>query len=114
MRFIKENLRVIIAVFIALTLIAICTILLAIYDDTKENNKQENIKEQIIEITGMTSDDAIDIVKDNFYSNNYEFMAEATSDSLYKVIVTNIIDNGKTIYYVDPSNGQSYIDIDTN
>ena len=49
----------------------------------------------------------------NFYSDNYSFKTEVTEDSLYKVTVTNIVENTEIIYYVDPSSGQAYIDMDT-
>lgn len=115
MKFIKENLRVVIAVLIAVILIITGVIILVTQEEnSKDDNKeQENIKEQISEITGMTGEDAIDIVKKNFHSYIYEYAVEVTKDSLYKVIVENTYDKSEIVYYVDPNTGNSYIDIDT-
>lgn len=116
MKFIKENLRVVIAVIVALVLIIGGVIFLALNkEETPDNNKTEdNREQQIAEITGMTGDDAIAIVKKKFYGDNYEFSVEITADSLYKVTSINTIDNSEIIYYVDPASGLSYVDIDTN
>lgn len=118
MKFIKDNLRVIIAVVIALVLIVTGFILLAIGKEEEapinKVEEEQTKEEQLAQITGVSANDAVDIVKDNFYSDNYQFKTEVTKDSLYKVIVTNIIDNSQIIYYVDPVTRDAYIDIDTN
>jgi len=117
MKFIKNNLRVVIAVALSFILIIAGMIFLALEkeEDTPNNEiGQEEKLEQITEITGMSGNDAIEIVKANFYSNNYEFKVEVTNDSLYKVTAISSIDNSKTIYYVDPTNKMAYADIDTN
>lgn len=119
MKFIKENLRLIIAVSIALILIITGVILLNINKD-KEDDKQtpptteENREEQLVSATGMTKEDAIEIVKLNFGSDNYTFDANATNDGLYKVVVTNTVDESKLVYFVDPVTGNAYIDIGAN
>ena len=115
MNFIKKNLRLIIPVGIALILIITGIILLIIKKEKPiEPNQNINKEEQITVVTGISGEDAIDLVRKNFYSDNYTFTVEVTSDSLYKVTANNTITNTKTIYYVDPSNGQAYVDIDTN
>ncbi len=115
MKFIKNNLRVIIALLIAVILIVTGVILL---NNDKPNNDNDNpvidkkvTEDDIVVATGMTKEEAIEIVKVNFGSDNYEFSATATNDGLYKVTVTNVVDDSKIIYYVDPSNGSSYIDM---
>lgn len=115
MKFIKNNLRVIIALLIAVILIVTGVILL---NNDKPSNNNDNpvidknvTEDDIIAATGMTKEEAIEIVKVNFGSDNYEFSATATNDGLYKVTVTNVVDDSKIIYYVDPSNGSSYIDM---
>lgn len=118
MKFIKENLRLIIAVFIALLLIIIGVILL---NTTKEEKKKEPSKEvveqnkedKLVDATGMTKEDAIEIVKENFESDNYEFSATVTNDGLYKVVVTNTVDESKIVYFVDPTDGRYYVDLET-
>lgn len=116
MKFIKNNLRLIIPVGIAIILIVVGVILLIIKDEEKpmKPNNEVNKEEQITTVTGMSGEDAIDLVKKNFYGDNYTFTVEVTQDSLYRVIASNTTTNTKTIYYVDPANGQAYVDIDTN
>jgi len=119
MKFIKENIRLVIAVIIAIILIAAGAILLIFTEDDKEKPtkpkepvQEENREEQLIDATGMTKEDAIKIVKANFGSDNYEFTAEATKDGLYKVTVKNTVEDSKFIYYVDPTNGEAYLDLE--
>lgn len=117
MKFIKNNLRVVIAVGIAIVLIVTGVILLNNNNDSKTNGDDviDNTKvkeDNIIANTGMSSEDAKKLVKENFGSDNYKFSAEVTDDGLYKVTVTNIIDDSKIIYYVDPTTSSAYIDIE--
>ena len=115
MKFIKENLRVFIAVCIALVLIVAGVILLLVNDDKNDLSKEQEQKEETLtEVTGMSGDDAIEIVKQHFNGNNYEFVVEITSDSLYKVTAVSKFDNSTITYFVDPVTGKAYIDIDTN
>lgn len=116
MKLIKENLRVFIAVCIALVLIVIGVVLLLTNNDSKNNleEEQKQREEEITEVTGMSANDAIEIVKKNFYGDNYEFFVEITSDSLYKVKAVSKTSDSELIYFVDPVNGKAYIDIDTN
>lgn len=116
MKFIKNNLRVIIAVGIAIILI-VTGVLLLNNDSNNKNNgdvvDNEKLKEEdVISVTGVSSDDAIELVKKNFGSDNYEFSAELTADGLYKVTVTNVVDDSKIIYYVDPTTNTAYINMD--
>lgn len=117
MKFIKENMRLVVAVFIAVVLIIAGIVLLNIDNDKDEGKVQppsveeKTREEQLEESTGMTKEEAIEIVKDNFKSDNYEFTSVATDDGLYKVVITNIIDQTEIIYYVDPSNGMAYVDM---
>lgn len=118
MKFIKENIRLIIAVVIALILIITGVIIINLNNDDKDKpttplKEEQAREEQFIEATGMSGDDAISIVKGNFGSDNYEFKAEATDDGLYKVTVTNIVNQENIIYFVDPTNGMAYIDMET-
>ncbi len=120
MKFIKNNLRLIIAIAVALLLIIAGVIIINLAKeeegkDTPTKEEQEEQREdQLEEATDMTGEQAIEIVKENFGSDNYEFRYEVTEDSFYKVIVTNIVDDSEIIYYVDPTNGKSYIDMDTD
>ena len=118
MKFIKENMRVVIAVIIAIILIVTGSILMGITKNekapVKPHEEQENIEENLNDATGFSKEDAISVVKENFGSDNYEFNATATNDGLYKVVVKNTITNSEIIYYVDPTNGNAYIDLGTN
>ena len=120
MKFIKSNLRLIIAIIVAIILIVAGVIIINLNKEEKgkdtptKEEQEEQREDQLAEVTDMTGDQAIEIVKKNFGSDNYEFRYEVTEDSFYKVIVTNIVDDSEIIYYVDPTNGKSYIDMDTD
>lgn len=119
MKFIKNNLRLIVAIIIAIILIVAGVIIINLNKSDSGNTpptseeQEKTREEQLTEATDMTGEQAIEIVKENFGSDNYEFKYEVTEDSFYKVIVTNIVDDSEIIYYVDPTNGKAYIDIDT-
>lgn len=116
MKFIKENLRLVVAVCVALVLIAVGVVLLLTNNDVESNleEEQKQREEELTEVTGMSANDAIEIVKKNFYGDNYEFFVEITSDSLYKIKAVSKTSSSEIIYFVDPVNGKAYIDIDTN
>jgi len=118
MKFIKENMRLVIAVLIAIVLIVTGVFLISINKNEETpstpQEKQESIEESLNDATGFSKEDAIDVVKEYFKSDNYEFTATATNDGLYKVVVKNIVTDGEIIYYVDPTNGNAYIDLGTN
>lgn len=116
MKFIKSNIRLIVAVVIAIILIVAGVVFLNTNkkeDATTKNPvaEEKTRGDKIEEVTGMTKEDAINIVKDNFGSDNYEFKAEATEDGLYKVVVTNTVEKTTITYFVDPNNGMFYIDM---
>lgn len=113
MKFIKENLRVVIAVAIAIILIITGVIFISLDNDSEQEkpNKEQPQEENLKEITGMSKEDAIELVKPNFVSDNYEFSAVATADGFYKVIVKNTVEETEIIYYVDPTNETFYIDM---
>lgn len=118
MKFIKENIRLVVAVIIALILITIGVILLYVDNNENKDNYEKPVveqtrEEQLVNATGMTKEDAIELVKENFGSDNYEFTATATNDGMYKVVVKNVVEETKIVYYVDPSNGTFYVDLET-
>lgn len=116
MKYIKENLRIFVAVIVACVLIVLGIILILIDNNGKNDldNKQQIREEELIEITGMSKEDAIEVVKNNFHGNNYDFFVEITSDSLYEVKAVSKTSDSEIIYFVDPVNGKAYINIDTN
>ena len=116
MNFIKNNLRIFIAVGVAIVLIIVGIIIVATspkQEVTKPNNDRQ-LEEKLEEVTGMSKEEAIDIIKEYFKSDNYEFEVVVTNDSLYKITAINTETKEEVIYYVDPTNGMAYIDIDTN
>lgn len=117
MKFIKENIRLTIAVIVALSLILAGVILIVFNKDDKKETPntptEETREEQLVESTGMTKEQAIEIVKENFGSDNYEFTAEATNDGFYKVTAKNTVEDTEIVYYVDPTNGLYYVDLET-
>lgn len=117
MKFIKENIRLTIAVIVALSLILAGVILIVFNKDDKKEKPntptEETREEQLVESTGMTKEQAIEIVKENFGSDNYEFTAEATNDGFYKVTAKNTVEDTEIVYYVDPTNGLYYVDLET-
>ena len=113
MKFIKENLRIVIAVVIAIVLIVAGVLFVSFGKDKAQEkpNKDKTQEESLEEITGMSKEDAIELVKPNFMSDNYEFSAVANGDGFYKVTVKNIVENTEIIYYVDPTTKTFYIDM---
>ena len=74
-----------------------------------EPNSSEKIgaKEQdIINAYGMSKKDAIDIVKEIYNSENFEFSADINEDSMYVVSVKNTITESIDKYIVDPTSSE--------
>ena len=79
-------------------------------DDSKNNGKDNGTEEQgitfteknIVDAYGMSSEDAIKLVKDMFHSDNFTFSANVTEDAKYIVTVKNTISNTEYKYEVDP------------
>ena len=81
--------------------------------ENAENDKKEAASEEsIIKAYGMSKEDAINIVKDIYNGDNYEFSADINEDSKYIVIVKNIITESTNKYLVDPtSTSKSFYEI---
>lgn len=85
-------------------------------DKNNENNGNEDVitkkgatEEDIIAAYGMSKQDAINLVKALYNSDNFEFTADINEDSKYIVSVKNIITNNVDKYFVDPtSSGESF------
>ena len=79
-------------------------------DKKNDNNKtNDNIKpdeETIKNEFGVSKEAAIKIIENIYHSDNYEFDAEVTMDSKYKVTAKNIDNNTKITYIVDPATKQ--------
>lgn len=116
MKFIKENLRVFIAVCIAIVLIVTGVVIILVNNEDKNDweLEQKQREEGITEVTGMSGNDAIEIVKKKFNGDNYDFFVEITDDSLYRVKVVSKTSDNTITYLVDPVNSKLYLDIPTN
>lgn len=116
MYFIKENKRELIAVVIAVIFIGVGlfllndrngNVLVKPYEDSS-SNRQEVVES----VTGMSGEDAIKIVKENFLGENFTFEDELSKDDLYRIVVTNIVTGDEIIYFVDPVTGKYFVNID--
>ena len=108
---------IMIAIIVVLVLVIGCLVLIkgcnnsSKNNDDKTNNTENNEivkpigadEKDIINSYGMSKEDAINLVKEYYNSDNYEFSAEINSESKYIVIVTNTITESTTKFLVDPT-----------
>lgn len=109
----KANSTTYIMIAIIIVLVFVIGSLLLIKGCSKDNDnkapenneiEQKGAKEEdLIKAYGMSKEDAINIVKDFYNSDNYEFACEINKESKYIVIVTNTITEEDTKYLVDPT-----------
>ena len=116
MYFIKENKRELIAVVIAVIFIGVGLFLLHDRDGNvlvKPYEDSSSNRQEIVEnVTGMSGEDAVKLVKENFLGENFTFEAILSKDDLYKIVATNIVTGDKIIYFVDPVTGKYFVNID--
>lgn len=110
----KSTVALVIAILIALVIIILGVVLL-LKNNNKSTDKQDNIpsEETIKKNYEFTKEDAINLIKPLFHSDNYTFEAELNNDSLYVVTITNSLTSTKYIYYVDPATKTYRIDENT-
>ena len=94
--------------YIILTIIGIIVIGLGLFllkgEKKKETPKDNRSAEEVIQDNyNFSENDAVNLIKKIFHSDNYKFEAKANDDGLYEVIVTNTTSNSKFIYYVEPA-----------
>lgn len=102
---------IMIAIIIVLVIVIGSLLLIKGCSNNKDNKEPENNEveqkgakeDDLINAYGMSKEDAINIVKDFYNSDNYEFACEINSDSKYIVTVTNTITEEDTKYLVDPT-----------
>lgn len=112
----KRKKIIIIAIIIfAIIIILVGGLLLSKKNGIKEKNNNENrsTEEMIDNNYDFTKEDAINLIKPLFHSDNYSFSAQLNQDSLYVVTVTNTLSSTKYIYYVDPATKTYRIDENT-
>ncbi len=110
--FLKNNKKgVLIGVAVIIILLVVGIIILLNVDkkpdDEKKpgNDKVISDEETIEEEYGFSKEDAIEVIKKIYLSDNYEFSAEAREDNMWIVTVKNIETGSETKYVVDPNNG---------
>ena len=83
-----------------------------------ENNTNNNtIVEPTIKVTeqdiinkyGVSKKDAEELALSNFNSDNYECQTETTENYTYMVTVTDIIDDSKYVFEVDPETKTAFL-----
>lgn len=111
----KSTKLLIIAIIIALITIVFGVVLLLKNNKNSPINKTDNSpsEEMIEQNYEFTKEDAINLIKPLFHSDNYTFEAELNNDSLYIVTITNTLNSTKYIYYVDPATRTYRIDENT-
>ncbi len=107
----KKNKKIVIgAILIVIAAILLVLLLTNVFkkDNNKSNHEERKVEsdeKSIEEDYHFTKDDAINIIKKIYNSDNYEFDALADVDNTYIVTVTNTDTNESTKYKVDPSDG---------
>lgn len=71
------------------------------YPDDAIFSDEETIKNEY----GFSKEDAINVIKAFYHSDNYKFEAKARKDNMYEVTVTNTETNTADVYEVDPNDG---------
>ena len=117
----KSKNIIIMAIVIVIVLALLLILIKGCSKEKKEEKKEENniiekkgaSEGNIIEAYGMSKEDAINIVKEIYNSDSYEFTCEIDNDSKYVVSVKNVVTNEVTKYIVDPeSKDNSFYEID--
>lgn len=118
---------------ILLCIVVICIICLVTNnkDDDNSNNNNQNIpgenvefngennietgkdsatvkEEDLVEAYGMTKDDALKLVKEEFNTDNFTFTVITTNDAKYMVIALNNADESKYYVEVNPATKAYY------
>ncbi len=82
-------------------------------DKNNDNNSNDEVvkkigakEDEIIKSYGMSKNDAIEIVKEIYNSDNFEFSADINEDSKYIVSVKNTITDSIDKYLVDPTSSE--------
>lgn len=99
--------------------IIVCIVFFVVNKDDNEVVKEEQGKtdvvddvkvdeKEIVDAYGMTSNQAIDIVKAIFNSDNFEFTCEVNGEAKYVVKAKNVITEKVYEYLVDPISGSFY------
>lgn len=117
----KKRMEIIIGAIIVLAIIicVICFLGKGKDKNNNENNANTNppvedkvfTEQDIIDAYGMSKEDAINLVKSLFNSDNFDFDAEVSKTAKYIVTVTNTINDSTYTYEVDPIS-KSYYEVE--
>lgn len=114
MKKIMDNKKILLFAVLGILLL-IAGVIFALNFRPKEAKKKEDeivSKDKLLEdATGFTKEDAINEVKKIFTGDNYKFEATTDDEDNYIVTATNIINDSKTVFIVDPQTGTYYIDM---
>lgn len=119
-KLLKKKKELIIGVVLLLAVIICVVFIITNNNDKKENdNNDENTKIEDVIFTeedlknayGVSKDDAINIVKPLFKSDNFEYTAVVTKSAKYQVTVKNTISKKEYKFEVDPVT-KSYSEIE--
>ena len=102
-----------IGVGVLIIVLILCLVFYSKEEKKIENNPSSPTEDLIEQNYSFTKEDAINLIKPLFHSDNYSFDAKLNDDSLYVVTITNILTSTKYIYYVDPATKTYKIDINT-
>ena len=109
----KKNIKnIIIISAIAVVILALGLVLIKGCSTKKEKEveKVASKEDDIVKAYDMSGEDAINLVKEIYNSDNYEFSVEINKDSKYIVSVKNTLTESITKFLVDPTslNGSFY------
>jgi len=116
---IKKNKKLSLGILIGAITIVILVIIGVFIASREESNDENNIgkgnkpqgeviisnEETIEDEYSFTKEDAINVIKELYNSDNYIFTAKAREDNMYVVTVTNPDTNTADVYEVDPNDG---------
>lgn len=106
--------QIVIAAVIIVIIVLVIILLLQNKTDKKEEEKktEENnviTEKQVQDTYGMSSSDAIAIIKPQYNDDNYEYTTTITMQGQYEVSVKNKITDSVDKYLVDPATKAYYI-----
>lgn len=112
----KNNIELIIIVVVIVLVVFLGTFLIFKKgDDAKVEEKKPHedkgtpiVENDIVEAYGMKADDAVELVKSIYNSDNFSYSAAVSKDAKYIVTVTNTITNVVYKYEVDPISKSFY------
>ena len=117
---VKNKNKIIIGFVCLVILLVVVLLIFNNVNDDKNNeansNNNDNVvlddvtEKDIIDAYNFTMDDAKELVKQEFNSDNFEFTVTISTDAKYIVEVKNIINNNVYKYEVDPAT-KTYVEI---